>query len=214
MPRRYSRKPNRRPKRKSDYLGTAAKALSVALAVKKLVNVEYKSLNTAPPTDPNTTPVLTNLTAIVQGDDFNNRNGRKIRAKYINYRGFVTQHPTATNTGLRMMIIRDNNGNTTQPVITDLFASASLFNNNKTKTGDPQSNSRFSILYDKYIAFSDSGMTSTHFNWSMNLDHHIYFQGTSATDEGKGHLYLITASTEATNDPVLEANVMFKWIDN
>ncbi len=201
-------------KKANEYLGTAAKALSVALAVQRLVNVEYKSLNTAPPVDPNTTTSITNLTAIAQGDDFNARNGRKIRAKYLRYRGSVIQHPTAVSTGLRMMIIRDNNGSTTQPALIDLFASEANFFNNQNKRGTPQQNSRFSILYDKYISLSDSGTTAAHFDFKIPLDHRIYFSGSGSTDEGKGAIYLLSASTEATNDPILSANCMVKWIDN
>lgn len=215
MPRKYSRRRRRRPSNNGgSYLGTASKALAVAYAVKKLINVEYKSINTASPSDPNTTTVVTNLTAIAQGDDFGQRQGRKIRAKYLSYRGQVFQHPTATNSGLRLMIIRDNNGSTTQPTVFDLFNSQAAYFNNLNKIGDPQSNSRFSILYDKYIVFSDVGVTSAHFNMSMSLDHHVFFTGTAATDEGKGAIYLLTASTEATNDPVLESDAQFKWIDN
>ncbi len=45
MPRRFKKRTNRRKSRINNYLGTASKALSVAYAVKRLVNVEFKHHN-------------------------------------------------------------------------------------------------------------------------------------------------------------------------
>ncbi len=53
-----------------------------------------------------------------------------------------------------------------------------------------------------------------HFKWSQSLDHHIFYTGTAATDEGKGNLYLFIASSEATNDPGVSVDCMVKYIDN
>ncbi len=212
MPRRR-RQPRRRRPAQSGYLDTASKALAVAYAVKKLINVEYKTLSTAFTADPNNAGAVVNLTAIAQGDGVGARSGNKCRVKYISVKGTVFLHASATQSRVRMMIVRDNNGSTTQPAITDLFADATTFAQNKNKLGDPQSNSRFSVLFDKMLMI-DTRRPQYSYAWSQALDHHVFFSGSGATDEGKGHLYLFIASNEATNDPIITADAMVKWIDN
>ncbi len=196
------------------YLDTAARALAVAYAVKKLINVEFKTITTSFTSDPNTTGSVVNLTAIAQGDTIANRQGNKIRSKYLKVSGNVRINASATSTHLRLVIVRDNNGNTTQPAIADLFPDVGSFFGNKNKSGDPQSNSRFTVLWDKFIMLDVVGLEQVPIGWSTELDHHIYFTGTGATDEGKGHLYLFIASNEATNDPAVQVDSMFKFIDN
>ncbi len=201
-------------KRKSNYMGTAARALSLALAVKKLVNVEYKTVTVTFPVDPNSTGSVTNLSAIAQGNDIANRQGNKIRAKYLSVAGNVSMHASATESQLRLMIVRDNLGTTAQPAIADLFTDVGVFRSGRNKLGDPQSNSRFSILWDKYILLDAINNTQVKINWSSSLDHHIYYDASAATDEGKGNVYLFLASDQATNDPILVCDSMLKFIDN
>ncbi len=212
MPPRRNRRNRRAPKSKG-YLDTASRALAVAYAVKKLINVEFKSLSTSFTVDPNSSGAVLNLTAIAQNDTFSGRDGNKVRAKYISSSGTLQLHGSATDSRVRIMIVRDNNGSTSQPAITDLFPSVTNFVNNKTKTGDPQSNSRFSILSDK-IVYLNTDTPSRPYKWSMSLDHHIYFTGSASTDEGKGHIYQFIGSNEATNDPIVAIDAMVKFLDN
>ncbi len=213
-PRRYNKAGPGYKYFNKENLNTASKALAVALQVKRLVNPEYKTLNTNLAGDPNTTGIVVSLCGIAQGDDISNRTGSKIRAKYLRARGKVVINASATASSLRIMIVRDNLGTTTAPGIDDLFASVTDFHNNKNKDGDPQSNARFSILWDKFILLDAVFKSQVAFDYNMSLDHHISFTGTSATDEGKGCIYALMASSEATNDPVVTADVMIKWLDN
>ncbi len=210
-PRRRARR--RKYPQQSGYLDTAAKALTVAYAVRKLINVEYQSLNVTLTSDPSSSGAVVNFTGVGQGDDRSNRQGNKIRAKYLKVSGIVRLHASATASNVRMMIVRDNNGSTTQPAITDLFGSVANFQNGMNKIGDPQTNSRFSILWDKKIVVNTNS-PNKYFEWSSSLDHHIFYSGTAPTDEGKGNCYLFIASNEATNDPIVSASSMFKFIDN
>ena len=213
MPYRKTRY-RKRPSRKSPgYLDTASRALAVAYAVKKLINVEYHTKTTDFTIDPSSSGAVVNLTAIAQGDNIDNRQGDKLRLKYISVRGTIFMHASATQSRVRMLILRDNNGSTTQPAITDLFSTVTVFGQNKNKLGDPQRNSRFSVLFDKMLMV-DTDRPQYSFNWSSQLDHHVFFTGVATTDEGKGHLYLFISSNEASNDPIVTADAMVKWIDN
>ncbi len=195
-------------------LGTAAKALKVAYSVKKLLNVEMKSFKIQLPIDPNTTGSVDNMTSIAQGDDFNARQGRKILLKSIRCKGIITQHASATQTGVRLLLVRDNLGTTTVPSITDLFATAVTMHDNKNKLGDPQSNARFTVLMDKYWILNGVGNNRVAIDEYIKLNSHCYYTGTAASDEGKGNIYSFMVSTEASNDPVVSMECMTKYIDN
>ncbi len=201
-------------KRFKEYQGDAQKALMIAQGVRRLINVEYFNISTDFTSDPSTSGAVVNLTAIAQGDTDASRQGSKIRAKHIECSGVVTLNASATNSRVRMVIVRDNNGSTTIPAITDLYSTVLRFVDGRPKLGTAQSNSRFSILNDRMIIVDAGHGLTQKFFWSSSLDHHIYFSGTGATDEGKGHVYLFIASNEATNDPVVAANANLKFIDN
>ncbi len=218
MPYQKRRRQNKRTygahSKYSGYLDTAGRALAVAYAVKKLINVEYRSITTDFTAAPSSSGAVVNLTAIAQGDDIANRQGSKIRAKYLSVKGHAKINTSASSTRLRMMIVRDNNGSTTQPAITDLFDDVGTFTVFKNKKGDPQSNSRFFVLWDKRLNFDATFHEQATIDYTMSLDHHIFYSGTAATDEGKGNIYLFIGSNEATNDPVVAIDAMVKFIDN
>ncbi len=206
--RRYRRKPQSR-----GYLNTAAQALAVAYSVKKLINVEYLRIATSFTAAPNTTGSVVNMTAIAQGDTITNRQGNKIRAKQLLVQGKIQLHASATDSHVRMVLVRDNNGSTVAPTIAELYGSAGNMLNNLLKVGDPQTNSRFSILWDKLVLInSDTPTKGVHY--TQSLDHHIFFTGTAGTDEGKGHIWLMIVSNEATNDPIVNILCQVVYIDN
>ncbi len=192
----------------------AAKALAMVRSLKKLINVEYKSFQVDLETGPNTTPVFLNLTAIAVGDDFDDRDGRKIKCFSIQLKGVCIMHETATTTLTRIYVFIDHANTGTAPVITDLFTSALAFNAGQMGKSTPQSNSRFTCLKDQIIMQSDSGVKMNRMNFYKRLNHHIQFTGVAATDEGLGTIWCITSSDEATNVPTLEVKSTFKWIDN
>ncbi len=217
MPYRKPRYQRRRRRRKQNisYGDIGSKVYNDVLTLKKLINVEYKSLTQALDTTPDTTGNVHPMCAIAQGDDFDDRNGRKIRLKSIRLKGSIIAHASSVNSRTRLCLVRDNNGNTTAPAITDLFNTVLVFSENKNKIGDPQSNARFSVLWDELFITSLGNENSiVQFDKYLDLDSHCYFTGTATTDEGKGHLYLFTASNEATNVPAMTADAQVKWIDN
>ncbi len=219
MPRDYKkRNPGRRPGYKSCAqmaMADAAKALAIARSVKAMFNVEYKSKRTAWTADPNTTGAVLNLITMIAGDDFDERSGRKVKLFSIAHKGSITMNGSATDTMVRAVVVRDNLGTTTQPSIADMFGSASNFFNNLPRLDDPQTNARFTTLYDKWFAL---GLDSAHFRMPVKsykkIGSHVTWTGTANTDEGKGTLYLMIASSEVTNDPIVNVVTTIKFIDN
>ncbi len=201
-----------RSKRFGGRLSKADKALNVARETRKLISPEYKSHSVDLVADPSIAGSTTNLTAIAVGTALENRIGNRIQLKYLSIRGSVSVNNSATFSHVRIVVVRDNNGSTTQPSIASLYASVTDFVNNENKIGDTQRNSRFTVLMDRFIALDVLGPRIVPFKMSKSLDSKCFFSGSATTDEGKGALYLFLASNEATNDPQMTANAVVKWL--
>lgn len=183
--------------------------------VKRAINArEVKHVLTSFTSDPNSTGAVKPLTAVAQGIDDNDRIGDKIMPSHFEARGIVTGHASASNTQLRMMIVRDNFGTTTTPSITDLFSSAAKLVANKSQLGDEQVRARFTVIWDKFfILQTETGITKTFVVRKKLAKKAILFSGAAGTDEGKNHLYLFIGSNEATNDPIVDAGFLFYYTD-
>ncbi len=193
----------------------AKKALDVALTVQALVNVEYKSHKTTLQTDPNTSGNVAQLTGIAEGIGFNQRIGRSIKSVSLSIKGIISINGSATSTNYRLLIVRDNSGTTTVPAITDLFDSVAVFILNKNKLGDSQSNARFTVLSDTFYHLDIQNENSTiAIKIWKKLNFHVRFSGAAASDEGKGAIYAFQASSEASLDPIVSVDTMYKYIDN
>ncbi len=193
----------------------ASTALAMVRKLKRLINVEYKTLNTIlGDTTPTTTAAIGHLTNLAQGDDVGNRDGLKVKAFSIQLKGQVKMHETATATSTRILLFIDHANQGAPPSRALLFSTEGEFFRGQTKITEPQMNQRFTILYDKIILQSDSGNKLTRINFYKKLHHHVTFTGSSATEEGIGTIWVMTASSEATNTPALDVTSTFKWIDN
>ncbi len=93
------------------------------------------------------------MTGIDQGLDYNQRVGDSIKLQRLTVRGRVNINPAATNSLVRIMVVRDLAQNGTAPVSGDVLQVSG-------SVGAPLSNvlwinkDRFSILYDELFALS------------------------------------------------------------
>ena len=201
---KYSKSPKRQ---------VAQKALRIAKSNRSLINTDIRSRNLNLPVAPNTTGEVQQLTNISQGDNVNERQGNAITLKSLKLAGTVTLHASASGSHVRIMIVRDNLGTTTPPVIGDMFSSVLQFNDNKHRLAAPQVVKRFTVLYDRFYMMDTSGLgTIKAIKFSKVLNSKCYFTGTASTNEGKGNLYLFIASNEATNDPVVAVDSFLSWV--
>lgn len=214
--RRFRRRPFRRYRRKpkpQGLWGTAQKALSLARSVKKLINVEHKKFDAsynAAVSNAQVTPIA-ELCYIAQGDTESSRNGNSIKVEGITMKGSFKVNGSATTVGdlIRLLVIQDNQQVAdTAPSYSTIFESASpdaLLNS--------ESVGRFSILYDKKFVLSSQSPVRS-FDVSLNMQHHVRYNGTAATDIQKGGLYVFCLSDTAANHPTINLNSRTKYIDN
>lgn len=208
MPRRRYR---RRSRRKSDYLGTAAKALSVAYGVKKLINVERKVHDVAISSNVgSSTGLITQLNNISQGDTTSTRSGNSIKCVSQTIRGSASIHASATHSSLRFLIVRDTDNQGETITVADVLNDTSP-NSLLNITKYP---GRFKVLMDKQFSLSDSGAKLQHFKKHKKMSFHLKYSTQGTYDPKDNALFLIALSNEATNQPGLSAYYRLRYIDN
>ncbi len=159
---------------------------------------------------------VVNLMNLAQGLDSNERIGDSVMPVRIEVRGKYVLNASATASTVRLVILRDNAGTTTQPTIIEAFGSVANFRNNNPAIGDSQQRARFTILWDKFITIESGNSSGTIKAIAMKkrlARRKVHFTGATATDEGKNCIYLFHATDEATNVPAATALVKLWYND-
>lgn len=181
-----------------------AKRTAVGLnEIRKLINIETKFLDVNQvSTAINTTGGMIPISEIAQGLTSANRVGDSIRIQHIEIRGRVNANPAAGNSLTRVMVVRDLDGYGTAPAPSNVLEVTG-------SVGAPLSpekynqRERFAILYDELVVTNGTtqGMSSVPFTFMSAHSGHILYLGTTAApaSDGKGSLYVVAVSDEATN---------------
>lgn len=194
-------------------LETARHALTIAKGVASVINVEFKHIDTAGTTvNPTATGVVLPMNSCAEGTASYERNGLSVRNKSLFIRGFVTGNASATNTLLRIMVVKELNPNGATPLITDIietgFREISLMNNINGK--------EFKVLYSKFITMSADGSETAFFEKYLKLNGHTKYNSSSgaATSIDYGGYYLVLASNQMTNTPTVNYTSRIRYVDN
>lgn len=196
------------------YLDKASKALSVAYAVKELVNVERKKLDrvySGNITSTQNTPIM-NFTQIAQGDSDTQREGNSIKVVGItlNYGWRATSGSTSTASSVRVVLVQDNQQ------IADLAADyTDVFNlNNIHSLLNRNTVGRFKILYDAiHIVSNANGTPGGNKKIYIPLQHHVRYNGNMNSDIQKGGIVLYALSDDAQGVS-LDIQARTSYIDN
>ncbi len=200
----------RNTKKKTSSSSTAAKALSIALKNKKLLNQrEIKTLITAAVSTPSNIGLVETLCEIAQGADYNDRDGNIINLKSNHLKGWVTINAASTFTDVRIMIFIDTDQESdTPPVPADLLQSLSTISSlNVTSYG------RYKILHSKNYLLS-AERPAAEFNFYKKLNMPMKFNGITDDDIQKNGLYLLMISSEAVNEPTINWNNRLSFTDS
>lgn len=159
---------------------------------------EFKSVDVHAATAVTTTPLVVLLNGIARGDDINERTGREVDMRSIQ---FSAQVRAATATGVdqthRVLIVYDRQTNAAAPTMAQVCESATI-----QAPRNLENRKRFSILFDEIYnlnAAAESG-SSRQIRWYRHLNHPETFNsGDAATvaDITTGSVYLIVLGTEA-----------------
>ncbi len=207
--RRYKRRRGRR-NRYNGYLSTAAKALSVAYGVKKLVNAEKHVHDMAFPSPVSTTASVSLVNSVAGGTAEQERTGNSIRIKSLQCKGILTQAAAATTSVLRLVLFIDRENFGTDPSAADIgIATVQAMRND-----DHKALRRFHIISDKTIFFADANRQQALYNVFRKLDHVALYDGPAATGQSQGAIYLLAVSDQATNTVAMQVTARIRYMDN
>lgn len=196
----------------SQALATATAALSLARQIKGLVNVEHHRHIISTTSSPTITSSggISGLYGITQGVDKADRVGNSILAKYISANLSFINGATSVPTFIRLMYFIDRQQiGDTSPAVTDVLESAST-----TAPLNRLTVGRFQILLDKTINLQPNGVEGIQKKFYIRLNHHIRYNGATASDIQKGGIYRLLISNHTSNWPTFNGDEILMFIDN
>lgn len=200
-----------RNKRKTDYLGTAGKALTIALGVKKLLNVEYKKHTITQQSDSvsSTTDSLGHLTAVPQDASGSSRNGISIKLTNLSIKGAIEQNVLTARSIVRFVVVQDmQQVSDSAPTWGNIFENVGMQDYLNLNTLG-----RFKILMDQTFTVNAENPTKM-FKKNFKLNTHVRYNGSASTDIQKNGIYVLARSADAANLPVVNWNARITFVDN
>lgn len=202
----------RRPTFGRKFFNTADRALKTALHVKKLLNVEYKVTDIVETTQAvDSSGVLISLNNNAQGNGAQQRSGNSVLNKTLQLKYYCTQHASATNTFVRLVLLLDKSPNGTVTTINDIFSETRI-----TGHLDIEHMHRYRILSEQLISLNASSHDNVIGKKFHQLKFHTKYEGSDSTENGieKNQLLLYMISNEATNTPSVHYSTRLRFIDN
>lgn len=199
--------------RASRYAGMVGKVAGTVSQIAGLINSEVKNndVTISGTGITNSGSFSTQLTDIAEGDDYNQRNGRFILSKHLQYRMQIIGDSTV-QTRFSYAIIMDkkpDEGLTATPW-TDVFTST-----DPTAMINRNSSDRFIILKREMIGLNSGGNTIQTRKGYINLKGiHLKYDGTTSTSYDKNQIFVIAVSNQGVNVPAFWCTFRYEYYDN
>lgn len=214
MPQNYRKR--RQPSKVSSYMSTAQKALSIALALKRLINVEVKSIDTIDNGFEVTTSAdIRALTLVNTGVGNMNRVGDSLKGHANDLRYSMFIQSGAVRSLVRVIVFKDNASNGVLPLASALLE----FDDNIHSPINYTNTKRFIIKYDRtHVLTGINSAKSNVYGRSLHqLTHIVRYESNSANqvDAKTGHMYVLFISDQpAVTAPTIRFINRFTFIDN
>lgn len=198
------------------FLGRLAPPMALAAyrGASSLVNVEVKHADVSFTSAVSSTPAVSYLSGIAQGDSNLTRDGNSVKLLGGRFTQVLTIDPSASTSYIRTMIVADTRGAGAAPSAADIFDSATVVGLPNLDTAP----NRFMILYDTFDTLSINGSRSVvhDFDLAKVANLHLMFNGTAATVGSSSGLtlWLISMSNEATNTVGRRSECRLFFVDN
>lgn len=167
-------------------------------AIRKLINIETKILDTSNGANISNSGTVSPVSSIAQGLDYTNRVGDSIKIQSMEFKFRWQIGASATKTFVRVLCLRDLDGYGTTPAVTDILQAADVLS-----PFNCLNITRFSILYDEVEVLTSVDTTASVGAYLTPHAGHIKYLGSAASSasNGKGSVYMLFLSSEATNTP-------------
>ncbi len=197
-------------------MSDASKALVLAKHVKSLLNVEIKNHDTGlTQTAISSTFQVIELTNIAQGDTTLTRDGASLKVTGINLKYKLSQHASATNTQVRMLLVHDTQTNQATYGAVALLADASI-HDSIVSPRNLDNTRRFKVLMDRVHSYSATGRTNSVHSFNKKVSIKIRYDNPAAAVGSitQSSLSLVLVSDEATNTPLITHIIRLRYVDN
>ncbi len=196
-------------KRKRNFKGPSL-ANRVSKLEKSAKEVEYKLGDLTTLAAVTSTATFTLLNGIGTGDFINQREGRVVHLKSIQLAYVWSQHASATQTSLRVIIVQDRQPNELIFPILDYLVTA-----NVTSFRQLDNRSRFITHYNAVHTMSDTGEKNGYASMYKRFNIKTQYDNTGAlvVDITTNALYMIMISSEPTNAPSILQNTRLRYTD-
>lgn len=210
-------------RRNAGWQSTAVQALRTAKWVASLVNTEFKHNDTQIAMSMNNTAYnQAAITIMPQGDDDNERNGRSVLAKALEFQLRLSLDPTNTigHGTVRIVLVRDTTCDGTLPNMADIFDTISTDQAvNSFRNISTAPTKKYQIWWDKRFSLDVDYKDEIYISKYIKLKKsHVKYLGTgfAASDCGPGNFFLCAISTgDATFTRFnLAGYSRFRYIDN
>lgn len=196
----------------------AFKALKVANSIAGIINVEEKVHDTEITGGTmSTTPSLTRLTAIAQGNDRDERSGYEILMKTLQLNFKLIQNASATNTSAAAMwLVCDKRCDGVIPAYTDIFKDPTAATERVMALRNDNYTERFVVVKKWKVNFDKDGKGSSMWSSMIKLNIHCKYDGTTnaIADAKDNQLYLVAVSDEPTNTVGFTVQARLRFTDN
>jgi len=204
----------RRPRREPTAIDVAQYALSGVKKIYRMINVEYKFLDTTIGSNINEVSFINSLAAIPQGDNQSSRDGISIKPINLSYRINFLRNSSDTTQMVRMIIFRGKQENTVNPVTSDVLqdttgtASVQSFKNYDKKF-------KTKILYDKVFVLDEGNSSRKYISNVIRLDGHINYDisDTTGSTVESGGIYVLLVGN-SSNAPASLQKYRLTYTDN
>jgi len=151
---------------------------------------------------------ITELFPLVQGDDFGQRNGNKVQARWMEFR--AEMRGVGSSSTLRVIIFRDNQQQAdTDPTIAQVLQSVSFLS-----PINHINRQRFYILRDmSYTLNLSSANAVISVVQYIKLNFEQRYNGAAATDIDKNGIYLLLLGSNVSGDPTHHFNAAMHFSD-
>ena len=181
--------------------------------LKGLVNTEVKVNDINQDITVSSTMTVIPLSLVPEGTDYNERTGRKVRAKSIYLNAQVRINSSATATTFRYILFWDKDSDGESVTSAELLQVA---NDLQSPLNYATAGSRFKILRDGNVDLSIDGQRVKTIKCFRRMGQHLTFLGDGSTTGslGSGQVYMALISNETTNVPDFNYYTRFRFIDN
>lgn len=194
----------------------AKKALALARATRRLLNIEVKNHDVQQNLITLTSaPVIIQLSNIPQGDTTISRDGNQCKMSGLQMDYIITQHASAITTHVRVLLVLDKQTNQAVYTNTDLLQDVTI-RDNLVSPRNLDNMKRFTVLYDKTHVLTSGGVRSVSVRRYFRKEVLLRFDAStpSIADLTQNSISFMQFADEATNLPTIVSCHRLRFIDN